>query len=233
MRVAVIQPNYLPWRGYFDCIAEVDLFVFYDDVQYTKNDWRNRNRLKSSQGAEWITVPVLKSHLAQTIRDTRIDRGQPWVERHVKQIRANYGRAAHFAPIAEELFTLLRQERELLADLAVDLTHWAMRQLAIATRTVRSSSLPGEGTRSSRLLALLAAVGATTYVSGPAAKAYIDIDAFRAAGVHLEYKRYAYAPYPQLWGEFVPDLSIVDLLMNTGPAARAYLRSAIQNEKVL
>ena len=232
MRTAVIQPNYLPWRGYFDIIDDVELFVFYDDVQYTKNDWRNRNRLKAPRGAEWITVPVVHDCLTQRICDTRIDWSQPWVRRHINQIKANYGRAKYFSCYAPELFALIERRNETIADLDIGLTLWAMRMLGIETRTIRSSGICCAGKLNERLLAVLDRVGATEYLSGPAGVDYMDLDAFRAAGIAVEVKVYDYPAYEQLWGAFSGEMSVIDLLFNEGPNAQAFLKSNARNRRI-
>lgn len=225
MRIGAIQSNYMPWRGYFDFIDEVDLFVIHDDLQYTKNDWRNRNRIKTDVGTPWLTVPVHYRHTAQLIQDTAIDYGQPWAAKHVNLLRQWYGRAPHFARYADELFDLLRQPHPSLSALNVSLIKWGMAQLGIRTPLRFSSEFGLTGTKTARLVQLMERAGGRIYLSGPAAKSYLEPELFRSRGFGVEYKTYAYAPYPQGPGEFQGAVSIVDLLFNTGPEARRHLKS--------
>lgn len=233
LKAAIIQPNYLPWRGYFDIIDEVDFFILYDDVQFTKGDWRNRNRIKTPGGAEWLTVPVRQRQLAQLIRETRIDYSKRWVHNHINKIRTNYGRAPYFADYAEELFAILDAGHEDIATLDLALLRWCAAKLDIKTTLRRASEFACAGDRTERLIGLLEAVGASRYVSGPSAGVYLDERLFRRHGIGLEFKSYDYGPYPQLWGEFIADVSVIDLLFNTGGAARSFMKSATPNRTVL
>lgn len=232
MKVGIIQPNYIPWRGYFDFIDEVDLFIFYDDVQYTRRDWRNRNRIKTPQGLKWLTVPVhFHQSTGQLICHSRIDHSRPWQQRHINLLQANYRQAPFYQRYADEFFALLNQPVETIAALNVRLARWIMAQLAIVTPTRLASELNAAGAKTDRLLDLLRRVGATTYLTGPAAKAYLEPEKFAAAGIALEYKAYVYPPYPQLWGQFEPAVTILDLMFNCGERSRDYLKSLQPNER--
>lgn len=225
MRVGVIQSNYLPWRGYFDFIRSVDLFVFYDDVQYTKNDWRNRNKIKTARGAEWITVPVFNRHLSQLICESPIDHASGWGLKHRRLLETHYKEAPHrdcMLSLVEDLGT---GEESSISELNIGLIRRICAFLHIPTPTMLSSDLELQGRKSERLISLLKHVGATTYLSGPAADAYLDKDAFRQNGIALEYKSYDYAPYPQLWGGFDGALTILDLIANCGPEAEHNISS--------
>lgn len=225
MKVGVIQSNYLPWRGYFDFIDEVDLFVIHDDLQFTKGDWRNRNLLKTPQGRRWLTVPVRYQHTAQLICDTEIDRSRNWQREHRNLIAAHLGTA----PYIRDVFALLEPEfdadHRTISELNVALLDSICAYLRIRTPMRMSSDFRLTGSRTERLIELLTTIGATTYVSGPAARAYLDEERFREAGIRLEYKRYDYPTYPQLWPPFDGGLSIIDTIANCGPAARAVLTS--------
>ena len=226
MRIGIIQPNYIPWRGYFDFIAEVDRFVLYDDVKYTKNDWRNRNRIKTAAGSVWLTVPVNYRHLNQRIDETEIDYRRDWVTSHLNQFRDSYRRAPHFedamAILRAGLATGARTIDALNASLIADVCAY----LGITTPIVRSSTLAIPGGRNERLIAIIRHLGGTEYLSGPSAQAYLDAAAFRDQGIALAYKRYDYAPYAQLWGPYVGEVSVLDLIANCGPGARGLLQSA-------
>lgn len=231
MRVGVIQSNYIPWRGYFDFIDDVDLFIFYDDVQYTKGTWRNRNRIKSANGLQWITVPVKHDRLAKRIDETRIDASRKWQVKHLKSMRASYGRAPHLAPYLDQYAEIIHAGHEILSDLNVALCKWIMGALGIKTTVRMSREYKLSGTKTERLIDLLTQVGASRYLSGPAGRAYLDGDLFRAHGITLEYKSYDYAPYPQLWGEFDGAVTVLDLLFHTGPEARNHLKSSSPNRE--
>lgn len=224
-RVAISQSNYIPWRGYFDLIASVDEFIFYDDVQYTTRDWRNRNRIKTPRGVQWLTVPVGGSR-TQRICEVAIpdpDCGG----KHWTVLRANYARAPFFPQIASWLEPLFREPWTSLSTLNQRLIGEVCAFLGIRTRFSRSWDYQAEGDRNGRLLALCRQAGAGTYVSGPAAAGYLDSEAFAAAGIEVVWMDYAgYAPYPQLWGPFEPQVTVLDLLFNCGPAAPRHMKFA-------
>ncbi len=229
-RVAILQSNYVPWRGYFDLMDDVDVFIVYDEVQYTKNDWRNRNRLKTRSGLTWLTVPVRRDGLDTRIDEARLDWTRDWTEKHRNQLAEAYREAPHWEPVASEFFGIIGKRHDRLSDLNLELMRWAAGRLGIATEIVRSTDLPGNGGKTGRLVGLVRAVGGTSYLSGPAARSYLDPDAFARAGIGVEYKSYDYAPYPQLWGEFEGAVSVLDLLLNTGPEARRHLKSRTPNQ---
>lgn len=233
MHVAVLQSAYLPWRGYFDIIASVDLFIVYDDVQYSKGSWRNRNKVKTAQGPKWLTVPVNVS-LGQAIRDVTIAYGpKDWTEQHRGLIAQGLSGAPYHADAVAPWRKAIAARPALLTDLNVDLLRGYCGLLGIGTPFADSADHALEGSATDRLIRLLKAVGATSYLSGPAAKAYLDLQAFRDAGIGLYYKTYDYAPYPQLFGAFQPDASIIDLIANLGPDAAAHVRSRTGDEKVV
>lgn len=224
--VAIVQSNYLPWKGYFDLIASVDEFVLYDDVQYTNGDWRNRNRLKTRDGLAWLTVPVLtKGRFGQLIRETEI-KGSGWRDAHWKTITQNYRRAPCFDEVAACLELAFQcREWNLLSDLNQTLIESVCTYLGIRTRITRSADYVLRGDRSERLVGLCRQIGAQVYVSGPAAKCYLDESAFAREGIAVRWFDYsAYPAYPQLWGAFVHEVSIVDLFFNCGKASGQYMK---------
>jgi hypothetical protein len=222
--IGVIQPCYLPWRGFFDFVNEVDAFVFLDDVQYTVRDWRSRNQIKTpGRGCTWLTVPVLGGR-DQLIKDVRIDRSQPWVRKHLGAITHSYGRSAYFERYFGTLSSLLKSGHELLADLDIDLTRSICAELGIQTPLVRSSTLGCAGTKDDKLISIVQAVGGQRYVSGPAAKAYLQPEKWQSAGIDLAYKDYCgYPEYPQIEAPFEPSVSIIDLLFAVGDRAADYI----------
>ena len=230
MRVGVIQSNYIPWRGYFDFIDSVDLFVFHDDLQYTKNDWRNRNRIQTPDGLRWLTVPVSYKHVEQKIEEVQIDYRQNWAVRHIQQLNANYGRAPFFHDYVDQFAGIINEHFASISELNVAVCKWMMQVLDIRTPILMSRELAVSGKKSERLIDLLTRVGGTTYVSGPSASAYLDLDLFHRHGIRVEYKSYNYPEYPQMQSGFSPNVSVLDLLFNTGREARRYLRSGVPNQ---
>ncbi len=225
MKVGVIQSNYVPWRGYFDFIDSVDLFVFHDDLQYTKSDWRNRNRIVTPQGLRWITVPVNYRKVSQRIDEVSVDYSQNWAMRHIRQIEAHYRRAPFFQTYIDEFSEIISQEFSSISQLNVALSKWVMQVLDIRTPTMMSSELKLTGSKSERLILLLHSVGGTSYLSGPSAAEYLDLKLFDRHGIRVEYKDYSYPSYQQLADPFSGEASILDLLFNTGPEAHRYLKS--------
>jgi hypothetical protein len=223
MKVCILQSNFLPWRGYFDLIRESDLFIVYDDVQYTKNDWRNRNRIKTPRGTQWITVPV-HHHLRQSIEETPIDRSRPWAERMLNQIRESYRQAPHFEPYFSELAERLAAPAASISELNLRLMRWVCGHLGIATPLQMSRDYRASGEKTERLIEILRQARASTYLSGPAARAYLRAELFEQAGIRLEYKEYRYAEYQQLHPPYEPAVSVIDLLFMQGNEARAHLR---------
>jgi hypothetical protein len=228
MNVVILQPSYIPWRGVFDQIQRADLFIFYDDVQYDKRGWRNRNQIKTSHGRQWLTIPVY-SRGAQTqnipINQIHIAWDGPWNEAHLKAIRHSYSKAPHFDQYLALLETFYRRRDELLADFTIDFSIALARALGNThTRFMRSSEIAGiTGQKTDRLIQILEAVGATHYVSGPSARDYIENEKFDRAGITLEYMQYDYPEYPQLYPPFDPQVSVLDLLFMTGSEAPHYI----------
>ena len=227
MKFSVIQPSYLPWRGYFHQIQKADVFVFYDDVQFDKHGWRNRNRIKGPRGSEWITIPVLsKSNVSQglAIKDVRINPSDKrWRRKHWSMISQYYGKSEFFGETSQVVAPFLENPYELLADLTVDLTVAIARKLGIQTEFHRSSDLALSGDRNERLIAMAKHFGATHYISGPSAAAYLDEAAFGRAGIDVEFMTYDYPEYPQPFPPFDPQVSILDLLFAVGPRAGEFI----------
>jgi hypothetical protein len=230
MRVGVIQSAYIPWRGYFDFIRSVDLFVFYDDVQYSKGTWRNRNRVKTPRGPKWITVPVRAS---PSLLIEQVEIAEPpdeWRPAHRRLLEESLGEAPHFAEAMAIWETATAAGHRWLSELNVDLTLAVCRYLGITTPTRHSREFAPEGRGTARLVSLMRRLGGTTYVSGPTGKGYIEEDLFREAGLGLEYKSYDYPEYPQLWGPFESAVSILDVIANAGHGARDLIRSRTPSE---
>ena len=223
MTAAVLQSNYIPWRGYFDLIHDADVFVFYDDVQYTVNDWRNRNRVKTANGVVWLTIPVGNQN-DRRICDVEL-RDRSWQRKHWMTIEQSYKRAPHFGRYEAFFRGVYEREWTSLSELNQSLITSISRQLLGITTDFRDSrEFVLEHAKSDRLLSLLQQIGATRYISGPAAKAYLDVEAYAKAGITVLWKDYStYPPYPQPHGDFASDVSIVDTLMCCGENAPGYV----------
>ncbi|HSO27698.1 MAG TPA: WbqC family protein [Anaerolineales bacterium] len=231
MNCVILQPSYIPWRGYFDQIRRADVFVFYDDVQYDKNGWRNRNRIKTHQGLQWLTIPVHTKGVTSeglAIKDVTIDWRSQWSRKHWLSLQQAYAKAPYFGDYAPLLQEFYQRTDSHLADLTIDLTIALARRLGINhTRFMRSSSLAVEGAKTDRLIAILTQLGADSYLSGPAARAYLEEEKFSQAGIKLVYMAYDYPEYPQLYPPYEPQVSILDLLFMTGTAALNYITGEV------
>lgn len=227
MNCVILQPSYIPWRGYFHQIEKADLFVFYDDVQYDRSGWRNRNRIKTPQGARWLSIPVHhrgSRKNAPAIREIQICWDQPWSAKHLKSLQQAYGRAPHFERYAPILIAEFKRCPKYLADLTIDLTIALAREMGIThTQFSRASDLDARGEKTDRVLSILEKVGATHYISGPSARDYLEEEKLAAAGITLEYMVYEYPEYPQLYPPFDPQVTILDLLFMTGTEAGKYI----------
>ncbi len=223
-KVAIVQSNYIPWKGYFDLIAAVDEFILYDDVQFTKNDWRNRNQIKTPQGVQWLTVPVGQD-IHRRIREVELPT-RKWQVKHWKTLENNYRRAAHFKIVAERFEPLYMQHQYThLTTLNRALIEAVCAFLGIPTKISYSWDYELIEGQSERLADLCEQAGATEYISGPAAKNYIDPGAFTGRNIKLTWFDYSgYPEYAQLWGEFTHEVTVLDLLFNCGTTAPRYMR---------
>lgn len=222
----ILQPAYIPWRGFFHQIQKADVFVFYDDVQYDDRGWRNRNRIKTASGVQWVSIPVASRSVQierTPIKDVRICWDRPWPRKHWASIRHAYARAPFFTRYAGIVESLYARRDEYLADFTIACIEVLAGELGLAARYLRSSKLPAQGAKTDRLLSLLGAVGASHYISGPSARAYIDERALEVAGMTLEYMTYEYPEYEQLHPPYDPQVSILDLLFMKGPEAGRYI----------
>jgi hypothetical protein len=224
-RVAIVQSCYIPWKGYFDLIDRVDEFVLLDDAQFTRRDWRNRNRLKTPRGAEWLTVPVqVKGKYHQRIDETVVSEPD-WAGRHFKTIHHTYAQAPFFddfrAPIEEAYAAIADEPR--LSVINRTLLEAVFPLLGIETELSWSTQYPGEGTKTDRLVEICRAAGATEYLSGPAARTYLDEGLFAEHGIAVGWMDYdGYPEYPQLHPPFDHAVTVLDVIFNTGPDAASY-----------
>lgn len=226
-KVAILQSNYIPWKGYFDIINMVDEFIIYDCVQYTKNDWRNRNMIKTSSGLAWLSIPCYVKSLHQNINQTEISDAL-WAKKHLKTLKQNYSKAQFFKeymPFFEDLYSKVANE-PLLSDVNLIFIKAINELLGIKTKISKCEDFDLIEGQTKRLLKLCQDVGATAYLSGPSAKNYLDESMFNSVNIDVEWVSYGgYKPYNQLFGEFTHTVSIVDLIFNEGSNATAFMKS--------
>jgi hypothetical protein len=229
MRIAIIQSSYVPWKGFFDLIGRCEEYVIYDSVQYAKGHWHNRNRIKTANGVQWLTIPVItKGRFEQPINDVQIEKS--WADKHWRTLELSYKRAAFFdfyAPTVKNWYERADSQAR-LTDVNEIFLRGISGLLGLKTRIVRDTAYPAEGAKTERLLAIARAAGADRYLSGPSAREYFDESMFTAAGITLEWMNYqGYPEYPQLHGGFEHAVTALDLLFNTGPDAPRYLNHSV------
>ena len=222
--VVILQPGYLPWLGFFDQLRRADVFVYYDDVQYDKHGWRNRNRIKTQAGPLWLTVPIRHSGLGpQRILDAEIDGRTPWARKHVASIRQAYANAPFLGRYMPAIEEVLQRKWERLVDLDIACAEMMAGWLGLNRRIERSSLLGIGGDQSQRLIDICHHFGGSEYVSGDAASDYLDVPLFNSQGITVTWQHFVHPVYPQLHGDFVPYLSALDALLNCGDEARSLL----------
>jgi hypothetical protein len=227
VRIAIIQSCYVPWKGFFDLIGRCDEYVILDRAQYAKRHWHNRNRIKTAAGLKWLTIPVLtKGRYEQPIDEVEIEK--PWAEKHWRALELTYRCAPFFealAPTVRSWYERVDKEK-CLSDVNALFLREIANLLGLGPRIMRDTAYPGHGAKTDRLLAIARAAGADRYLSGPSAKAYLDETVFAAAGIAVEWMSYeGYPEYPQLYGKFEHQVSVLDLLFNTGPDAPRYFHA--------
>ena len=219
---SIHQPQYVPYLGFFHKLANSDVHVLLDNVQFHRRGLQHRNKIKTSTGAQWLTVPVSSSS-REVLGEVRVSQTEPWQDKHGKTLSLNYARAPHFPALGKELVDLLGKPWDRLCELNEALIRWVMQATGIRTELVRASDLGVDGTRTDLLVELCRAVGADRYVSGPGGRRYMELDRFDGAGVEVVWQEFTHPTYEQLFPSvgFVPDLSIVDSLLCCGPEAVA------------
>lgn len=230
-KIAILQSNYIPWKGYFDLINMVDEFIFYDEVQYTKNDWRNRNLIQTKQGLQWLTIPVRQNNLQQLIKDTEVS-DMMWNKKHWRTLSQNYSKAKYFKyykDLFEELYLGLTEEY--LCEINYKFIVEINKILGISTKLRWSSEFDLMGGQTERLLGICKDCNADTYVSGPAAKNYFDDKLAAQENIQIEWMNYeGYPEYRQLNVPFEHGVTILDLIFNEGPNATKYMKMGDTND---
>lgn len=232
MKISIMQPTYLPWMGYFDLMDQVDVFIFLDTVQFSKQSWQQRNRIKTHKGVQWLTVPVMnkgKSH--QKINEVKINESQTWQRKHLASIKQNYQKAPFFEQYFPQFEGLLNEPCENLSVLNMKIIHWIKSLLGITSRTVLASESAAscEEDKVERLVDLCKYYKADEYLSPAGSKEYLEeceaSSLFAASGIGLHYHQYEHPTYEQLFDDFVPYMSVLDLLLNKGGESMGIIRS--------
>lgn len=223
-KVSILQSNYIPWKGYFDLIAKSDVFVIYDEVQYTKNDWRNRNIISTPAGLQWLTIPVRQETLDQKILESKIFTNN-WQKKHISTLQGNYSKAEHFKEYKDRVFSMYENQSNYISEVNVSFIKGICNLLDIKTKIIDSRELDLKGDRNVRLLEACKKLNATTYISGPAAKTYLDTNLFNEENIEVEWMDYSgYKQYPQVYEPFEHGVSIIDLIFNMGIESKNYLK---------
>ena len=228
MRICIIQSCYIPWKGFFDLIGRCDEYVVFDSAQFVRGHWHNRNRIKTANGVEWLTIPVItKGRFAQPICEVEIEK--PWADKHWRAIELAYKRAAFFEQNAAAVKSWYERadKQARLSDVNAIFLHGIAGLLGLKTRIVSDAAYPAQGIKTERLLGMARAAGADRYLSGPSARTYFDESMFASAGIATEWMNYeGYPEYRQLHGGFEHAVTVLDLLFNTGIEAPRYLKRA-------
>lgn len=223
--ISIHQPGYIPWLGFFKKIQSSDIFVFLDDVQFEKNGWHNRNKIKTSENSMWLTVPV-NAKLGMNLNEIRIDYSSKWVKKHEKSIELNYTKSKFFEKYWPHFKKIYEKEHELLIDLNMALIIKIMEILNIKTETVLSSSLEITQKKSARILQICQLLNASEYISGIMGKDYLDINNFKKNKINVIFQNYKHPVYLQKYNSFLPNMSIIDLLFNEGENATKILEES-------
>lgn len=223
-KIAILQSNYIPWKGVFDMMNKVDTFVFFEDVDFTKRDWRIRNKIKTPEGEIWLTIPVKKASRGTKIYEIQISQEENWQEKHYKTITQYYKKAKYFEEykwLLDKIY--LEKKWKNLSEFNIFSNILIAKELGIKTEFINSKDLKTSGTKDDKLIEICEKLEGNYYLSGPAAKDYINNEKFKNKNINLAYIKYEYPEYKQLYGEFNHYLSIFDVLFNCGKDAQNYI----------
>jgi len=230
--IAIHQPNYIPWQGFFYKMLKSDIIVFLDNVQYSKNGIINRNRIRTPNGAMWLTVPVITKHSSgQMISEVRIDRTSRWRKKHLNSLRQFYEKTPFFNDYESELEEIYDKEWDRLIDINRRTIEFIAKSLGIEIKTINASSLDVKGDGTERLVRICRELGAGVYLSGESGKGYMEIDRFKEAGIELRFTDFRQPEYKQMYDMFLPNLSALDILFNCGKKSRWILEGVWRNEQ--
>ncbi len=230
MKTVVLQPTYLPWVGYFGMIDIADVFVFYDDVQFEKQSWQQRNRIKTPQGEAWLSVPIVRN-FGQKINEVKVNNATDWRKNHWQSIYQSYAKAPYFLEYHDKIESIYQKDWEYLSELNIFIIKKMAGLLNVhIPKFLKSSEIKGiEGQKTDRLLAILAKIGADEYITGPGTRDYLETEKFKEKGIKLWWYEFKHPIYPQIRGEFVPYMSAIDLLFNTGKEAIKYIKEGLKD----
>ena len=221
--VSIRQPGYLPYLGFFKKIESSDVFVFLDDVQFEKNDWDNRNKIKTPDGAAWLTIPILHK-FGTKLNEIKIDNTQDWNKKHTKTLEMNYQKTKYFSKYWKDVEFILNKKWDKLIDLNFEFITYFMKKLKIETPTIKSSELKIKKTGSNRLLEICKKLNSDTYLSGELGINYLNEEIFSRNNIDVKYEKFVHPTHKQIHGEFLPNMSIIDILFNEGENAAKILK---------
>ena len=225
--VTIHQPQFLPWLGYFDKVDRSDVFCLLDTVQYKKNEFQNRNKIKTSQGWQWLTVPVTY-RFPQRIYEVGVNQTVDWQRKHLRSLETSYGKAPFFEAYSARFEEFYQQSYEMLVDVNVASLELLMELLGLERKVILASSLKvNTEDPTLRLVKICKALGGDAYLSGKDGAKYMDLDTFHSHQLELVFQDFNHPEYPQCYGPFEPNLSVVDLLFNCGPESLAIIREAL------
>ncbi len=228
MIISIHQPQYLPWLGYFDKIDRSETFVFLDNVQFKKNEWQNRNKIKTAEGWQWLTVPVLHN-FGQTIHDVKINNTVQWGRKHLSALLTNYSKAPFFSEYIEFFKSLFTAEWESLADFNIHVIMFLIEALGLSgKKIIKASEFEQRHGNTNRLIDICKKLGGNVYLSGKDGANYMDLAKFKEEKIDVIFQEYKHPVYSQLYGEFEPFLSVLDLLFNCGPESLSILKGENQ-----
>jgi WbqC-like protein family len=231
VRLGIHQPMYLPWLGLFDRIYQCDQFILLDNVAYSKNYFLNRNKIKTAQGWIWLTIPVLTKHnFQQLIKDTMVNNNSDWRKKHWTSIYYSYKNAPYFEEHKNFIETFYEHEWKYLVDASTSMLAYLLSALKIKTEITLASSLGAQGQKEELLLNICKLCGADEYLSGPDGRSYLNLELWQQNSIRVLFHDYQHPTYPQLYGEFISHLSVVDLLFNCGPQSLKILTHATAPE---
>jgi len=218
MRISIMQPGYLPWLGFFELIYNCDLFVLLDDVQYTKKDWRNRNRIRTKDGWIWLTVPVLtKNKQGQLINEVKINSSINWRRKHLMSIEINYNKTKYFNNYFSYFEKLYTSDWEYLLDLNIEIINWVVKMLNIKTPIIKSSGLNAKGKKEDKVINICKKLGATELYDSKAAQNILSLDEINKNEIKVKFQDYQHPVYNQIYKPFLPFMSVIDLFFQYGP----------------
>lgn len=231
MIITIHQPEYLPWLGFFDRIAESDIFIILDDVGYQKNGFINRNKIKTAQGWQWITVPVKGRSPNQKINEVLIDNQSDWREAQLRSLKFNYSKAPYFGEYSDFFEAVFKKDWELICDLDIYLIENIIAFLGLKTKIEKYSDMNLKGVQTERLVDICKKFGADTYLSGPGGKEYMDLGKFEEENIKVVFQEFKHPEYSQQFMKagFIPCLSIIDLLFNCGEKSLEIIKSGVKN----